>query len=210
MTYDNDYASSDDVRSFVPLPKSQLNCFQLDAILEMSRSGHRSVPPTPAAGPSKPSEFTITQPSYLRKQELNRNIAQIDAEIAQYDFEIEQIRGLRAVRMDDRQKLIVELEQSVSAASRTGKGKPGSGVDYGSDEFEWSSKLKRYSMEIFGIEEFRLCQKGCVVFLPTPSLSQVAISSVCNANLDGRDIVCVMPTGRIQRSKFDFQTQYIT
>ncbi|KDQ53749.1 hypothetical protein JAAARDRAFT_136746 [Jaapia argillacea MUCL 33604] len=33
-------------------------------------------------------------------------------------------------------------------------------------------------LSVFGIEDFRLCQKG-----------------VCNANMDKRDIVCIMPTG---------------
>ncbi|THH20313.1 hypothetical protein EW146_g1014 [Bondarzewia mesenterica] len=47
-----------------------------------------------------------------------------------------------------------------------------------SGEFPWSRELKLRMKEVFGIDSFRLCQEG-----------------VCNANLDGRDIVCIMPTG---------------
>ncbi|KZT66630.1 ATP-dependent DNA helicase [Daedalea quercina L-15889] len=50
-------------------------------------------------------------------------------------------------------------------------------IDY-SGKFRWSDALKAKSREVFGINEFRLCQEG-----------------VCNANLAGRDIICVMPTG---------------
>ncbi|KAF9652354.1 ATP-dependent DNA helicase [Thelephora ganbajun] len=45
-------------------------------------------------------------------------------------------------------------------------------------EFEWSKQLKSKLKRVFGIDDFRLCQKG-----------------VCNANLHQRHIICVMPTG---------------
>ncbi|EDR06895.1 uncharacterized protein LACBIDRAFT_165891, partial [Laccaria bicolor S238N-H82] len=51
-------------------------------------------------------------------------------------------------------------------------------IDYGHDVFEWGKGLKDQMKRVFGIDNFRLCQEG-----------------VCNANMDGRDIVCVMPTG---------------
>ncbi|EJU00640.1 ATP-dependent DNA helicase [Dacryopinax primogenitus] len=46
------------------------------------------------------------------------------------------------------------------------------------DDFEWSGELLHRAKQVFGIQDFRFCQKG-----------------VCNANMDGRDVVCVMPTG---------------
>ncbi|THU83243.1 ATP-dependent DNA helicase, partial [Dendrothele bispora CBS 962.96] len=51
-------------------------------------------------------------------------------------------------------------------------------IDYGLDGFPWVDGMKAKMEQVFGIKEFRLCQQG-----------------VCNANMDGRDIVCVMPTG---------------
>ncbi|KAF8886803.1 P-loop containing nucleoside triphosphate hydrolase protein [Infundibulicybe gibba] len=61
---------------------------------------------------------------------------------------------------------------STSNSSRKAK------LDYGRNTFEWDQELKTRMKTIFGIPDFRLCQRG-----------------VCNANLDDRDIVCVMPTG---------------
>ncbi|TFK39551.1 P-loop containing nucleoside triphosphate hydrolase protein [Crucibulum laeve] len=49
-------------------------------------------------------------------------------------------------------------------------------LDYTCDDFEWSSDLKGTLKDTFGIDDFRLCQQG-----------------VCNANMDKRDIVCLMP-----------------
>lgn len=50
-------------------------------------------------------------------------------------------------------------------------------VDY-SGQFPWSSKAKRVSKDVFGIDNFRLEQESAI-----------------NASMDGREIVCVMPTG---------------
>ncbi|TFY70683.1 hypothetical protein EVG20_g2334 [Dentipellis fragilis] len=57
-----------------------------------------------------------------------------------------------------------------------GKSKAGS-IDYNS-EFDWSGPLHGRLREVFGFESFRLCQEG-----------------ICNASMDGRDIVAIMPTG---------------
>ncbi|KIY65210.1 ATP-dependent DNA helicase [Cylindrobasidium torrendii FP15055 ss-10] len=50
--------------------------------------------------------------------------------------------------------------------------------NYDSEEFAWARSLRTAMRETFKIKEYRLCQRA-----------------VCNANVDGRDIVCVMPTG---------------
>ena len=63
-------------------------------------------------------------------------------------------------------------------------------------EFEWSRQLKLKLKGIFGIDDFRLCQKGYVsrVGNTSPEVDAPA-GSVCNANLHQRHIICVMPTG---------------
>ncbi|KAF9527696.1 P-loop containing nucleoside triphosphate hydrolase protein [Crepidotus variabilis] len=55
---------------------------------------------------------------------------------------------------------------------------PQGGVDYMTEAFDWTNGLKARMKSVFNIREFRLCQEG-----------------VCNANMDGRDIICIMPTG---------------
>ncbi|KAF5328939.1 hypothetical protein D9611_013516 [Ephemerocybe angulata] len=54
----------------------------------------------------------------------------------------------------------------------------GKRINYHTDSFDWDRALLAKSKATFDIPEFRLCQRG-----------------VCNANMDGRDIICVMPSG---------------
>ena len=99
-------------------------------------------------------------------------------------------------------KEIKELKQEIAALAAQDHGRPGpatamsDSVNYMEQEFEWSGQLKSKLRRIFGIDDFRLCQKGYVaraggmfpeVDAPT--------GSVCNANLHQRHIICVMPTG---------------
>ncbi|KAF5332293.1 hypothetical protein D9611_008143 [Ephemerocybe angulata] len=55
---------------------------------------------------------------------------------------------------------------------------PGKRINYHADAFDWDRALLANIKATFNIPDFRLCQRG-----------------VCNANLDGRDIICTMPTG---------------
>ncbi|KAJ4466310.1 ATP-dependent DNA helicase [Lentinula aciculospora] len=68
-------------------------------------------------------------------------------------------------------------DNDLSGIGSTGRRKNGV-VDYDNDKFVWDASLKDNMTKVFGIKAFRLCQRG-----------------VCNANMDGRDIVVVMPTG---------------
>ncbi|KIP11829.1 hypothetical protein PHLGIDRAFT_63060, partial [Phlebiopsis gigantea 11061_1 CR5-6] len=51
-------------------------------------------------------------------------------------------------------------------------------VRYTTDKFPWSVELEFKLQNTFKIKEFRFCQLG-----------------ICNASLDHRDIICIMPTG---------------
>ena len=63
-------------------------------------------------------------------------------------------------------------------------------------DFNWSKQLKSKLKRIFGIDDFRLCQKGCVARVRYMSLKiYTPAGRVCNANLHQRNIICVMPTG---------------
>ncbi|KAJ7786162.1 P-loop containing nucleoside triphosphate hydrolase protein [Mycena metata] len=127
------------------------------------------------AGPSPP---TAGAPAYIRRQKLNQEIAKCDAELAQIDEDISKLKELAALRREERQKLLDELDHASAPVNAKGKGKAIGGTDYSLPDFEWSGELKLQMKRVFGIDNFRLCQQG-----------------VCNANMDGRDIVCVMPTG---------------
>ncbi|KAF9460286.1 ATP-dependent DNA helicase [Collybia nuda] len=144
----------------------------LDAVLDFSLREHEDmVSQRVPSFSSKPD-----QPQLSRKQALHARIAEYDAEIENYEAEILSTRALISLRKEDRQRMMEELE-SMHHTNR-GKGKVNTGINYGKEEFEWTRGLKVKMKEVFGIGNFRLCQQG-----------------VCNANMDGRDIVCVMPTG---------------
>jgi hypothetical protein len=66
----------------------------------------------------------------------------------------------------DVQELRRELKQQLSGADKKGKGKAKDvGIDYGHDTgFEWGKALKGQMKRVFGIDNFRLCQEGCVAF----------------------------------------------
>ncbi|KAJ7654965.1 ATP-dependent DNA helicase [Mycena polygramma] len=145
-------------------------------ILEMSASN--KLPSGPQAGPSRSTNGYRDGAAYQRKQTLNQEIAKLDAELQNIDYEVSKLRELRALRFQERQKLLDELERAGAPANAKGKGKATGGTDYSTDDFAWSGELKLQMKRVFNIDNFRLCQQG-----------------VCNANMDDRDIVCVMPTG---------------
>ncbi|KAL6299341.1 P-loop containing nucleoside triphosphate hydrolase protein [Sparassis latifolia] len=115
---------------------------------------------------------------------MTSDIDIINAGIAEIDEEMERLKARRAsliVQKQTAEKNKRKLDGSIRNISAfrvkdTGRVSE-KGIDY-TTEFEWTGPL-RYKMKmVFGIDDFRLCQKG-----------------VCNANMDGRDIICVMPTG---------------
>ncbi|EPQ53743.1 ATP-dependent DNA helicase [Gloeophyllum trabeum ATCC 11539] len=108
---------------------------------------------------------------------LQSQINSLDIEIRDAEENIKKYQDLRDSLVSQKQAYIQQLHQR--RVSRTNTSLPGKGgIDYMSANFEWTHELKTRMAKIFGIENFRLCQQG-----------------VCNANMDGRDIVCVMPTG---------------
>lgn len=109
----------------------------------------------------------------LRLREI---IADCDSEIRGYENQLKHIQALIAQRQDDRQVAQAKLDSFILSGKPKRKGYKG--LDYNSGDFDWSSAMKAKMRSVFGIKEFRLCQQG-----------------VCNANMDGRDIICVMPTG---------------
>ncbi|TFY57367.1 hypothetical protein EVJ58_g7061 [Rhodofomes roseus] len=163
---------------------------EVAAVLQLSRDEYRrsrvssSTTAGPSnSGPSRVSSLPFSPQTFsapLRRPETHaeHQIADIDAEITEIDERVarEQARRVELVRLR-RELLAVQQRQegSESAASVPDKGK-GKGVaprvvDYAAGEFAWSRRLKARMRAIFKIQNYRLCQE-----------------SVCNANLDGRDI----------------------
>lgn len=104
------------------------------------------------------------QPQLYRRQKIKEDIAAADAEIQQYEEEVRALRALISLKKDERSELVKELEATHASHFGKGKAKAKQGIDYGAEEFEWSQGLKAKMKEVFGIKDFRLCQKGWVGF----------------------------------------------
>jgi ATP-dependent DNA helicase Q1 len=133
--------------------------------LELSREVCQS---NSAPGPSK----SVDEPSYLRKQALNAQLSGIESEIREIDQEIKDRKEIRSDLLRqkaDIEKQIKEVQPTrngtTGALDKKGKGKARQdGIDY-MLEFDWSYELKARMKKVFGIDNFRLCQQGCVRLL---------------------------------------------
>ncbi|KAH9943544.1 P-loop containing nucleoside triphosphate hydrolase protein [Amylocystis lapponica] len=131
------------------------------------------------AGPSQPKRRAAPAHSRSRVEPIDE-LSIIEAELDEVDEEISRLRKLRDSLLARKQYIIQRqpIASAVSAPTANGKGKAKNGDINYFTEFPWSLGLKAKMKEVFKIDNFRLCQEA-----------------VCNANMDMRDIVCVMPTG---------------
>lgn len=150
----------------------------MEDILEMTLMDHG---PGAPVNPSKSAKM----PSYLQKHDVNTRLSSLEVEIQGIDEQIKKLTALRRTLIAEKDDLtrersrinLAQPSRGLNDAVQTkGKGKSAT-VDY-TVSFDWSTQLQLTMKKVFNIGDFRLCQKG-----------------VCNANMDGRDIVCVMPTG---------------
>jgi ATP-dependent DNA helicase Q1 len=112
-----------------------------------------------------------------------------------------QIEKWKATRQRDSNE-IEKLKGEIAALDAQNQPQLGSSsvmsdsINYMEQDFNWSKQLKSKLKRIFGIDDFRLCQKGYVVRVGYMSLMiHTPAGRVCNANLHQRHIICVMPTG---------------
>ncbi|KAF9447006.1 ATP-dependent DNA helicase [Macrolepiota fuliginosa MF-IS2] len=125
---------------------------------------------------------------WARKQELKRRIAEVDADISGLKESIKSLSTQLHSKEDQKEgmlRMLQDLERvsepSTLRSDAVGGKKGGrvqQGINYMDGNFDWMAGLKARMKSVFGISDFRLCQRG-----------------ICNANMDGRDVVVVMPTG---------------
>ncbi|CAE6448446.1 unnamed protein product [Rhizoctonia solani] len=163
--YDQDELDSDDLEGVLELSLKQ---YQNNGIRADGHTGD-------AVGSSN-------QPSYLRKNELQAHLSSLDAELASIDAEIQALQQARQNILKEKEALQRELatrRAPTRAVKNSTSTKTAGAINYADQVgFEWTDEVKKRMTTVFGIKEFRLCQEGVV-----------------NAVMDGRDVVCVMPTG---------------
>ncbi|KAI0747102.1 P-loop containing nucleoside triphosphate hydrolase protein [Daedaleopsis nitida] len=130
---------------------------------------------------SKTRESGHSGTQKARAGSTERDLESLDAEIEDVEQQRRGLDGLLQTLYKQREEKLRQIRSAQAAVPRSdpnGKGKSKAGtIDYNS-EFEWSGALLAKLRSVFGFESFRLCQEG-----------------ICNANMDGRDIVAIMPTG---------------
>ncbi|CAE6431582.1 unnamed protein product [Rhizoctonia solani] len=164
--------------------QDELGSDDLEDVLELSlqqyqnggRANQRNGNASHEAGPSN-------QPSYLRKNEIQTHISSLDAELASIDAEIQALQEARRNILQEKEALQKELATTRAPTravkTSTTSTKATGATNYADPAgFEWTDEVKKRMRSVFGIKDFRLCQEGVV-----------------NAVMDGRDVVCVMPTG---------------
>nr|XP_019047349.1 ATP-dependent DNA helicase [Kwoniella bestiolae CBS 10118]OCF26279.1 ATP-dependent DNA helicase [Kwoniella bestiolae CBS 10118] len=114
-------------------------------------------------------------------------LSKLDKEIKDVEAQIRPLQELHTSLTSERRQLENQLRKAnnipksshTSTISTHPGNKVSSGlIDYQSTTFVYSQKITQTLESVFQLNEFRLCQEG-----------------VINAAVDGRDIVCVMPTG---------------
>ncbi|RXW14016.1 hypothetical protein EST38_g11839 [Candolleomyces aberdarensis] len=131
-----------------------------------------------------------------KDRDLKERIRLLEADVHQYNKDIEDLTKVRDSKASQLEELKRQLRSRHYRPNTTAT-RSETGINYQQGFFDWDKHLLKKSKDVFGIEKFRLCQRGCV-FSPPPAIPVDAngvIDRVCNANMDGRDIVCVMPTG---------------
>ncbi|KAI0052062.1 ATP-dependent DNA helicase [Auriscalpium vulgare] len=105
--------------------------------------------------------------AHALRQVLRKRVSDVDTALADFEEVVKQLRADKC-----------HLQGQLQNIDQKGNGRLGVITNYLSDKFEWAAELVNKLNVVFGIDSFRLVQEG-----------------VCNANMSGRDIVCVMPTG---------------
>jgi len=134
----------------------------------------------------------------VRRADLLKRLEVTQRDLADAELQIEKWNASRRLYSNE----MKELKKEIAALDEQDQRQLGSSnamsdsINYLEQEFDWSRQLKSKLKRIFGIDDFRLCQKGYVsrVVSASPEVDALA-GSVCNANLHQRHIICVMPTG---------------
>lgn len=95
-------------------------------------------------------------------RELKEKIRLLEADIQQYTRDIEDLTKAR----DSKAAQLEELKRQLRSRHHqpnAGGSRSTTGINYQLDSFDWDRALLKMSKDVFGIEKFRLCQRGCVV-----------------------------------------------
>jgi hypothetical protein len=130
---------------------------ELQAALEHSRREFQRNIPSPTKMPNIPSTSSLLPNMDDLKSQKAAWVAQCEALDAQMR-EIQDTKEYLTRQIRDADRKMQDM-----TAARRGKGKAAaSGINYLQDEFEWDGGVNAKLKAVFGINSFRLCQRGSV------------------------------------------------
>jgi ATP-dependent DNA helicase Q1 len=110
--------------------------------------------------PQHPGGSRNSAESDRKKRLIISRITKLEAEVEECRFDMIEIQKRMDTRLQEKEMLERQLEQSVSRVDAKGKGKAKEGINYMTEPFDWSEGLKARMKAVFGIQSFRLCQEG--------------------------------------------------
>ena len=146
----------------------------MSMVKAQSQNGHasRSSKQLPVCQ-SGPSGQNFNGATATRRQELQRRKERLRAEIRDVEEKIEKLTNLRSgleVEWNELNADIQLLDHPVTTTlDKKGKARAEI-INYQDDLFNWSGDLRTRLREVFGIENFRLCQEG---YVSLPFLRQI-------------------------------------
>jgi septal ring factor EnvC (AmiA/AmiB activator) len=106
-----------------------------------------------SAVPSR-NNLNLRQQLIAQRSTHQGELERLDEEI----IALQNLRKERAQEIADLTRQIVALDERVVA------GRSANTVRNYYDKFEWSNRLEEQMKRVFGIDEFRLAQEGCVIY----------------------------------------------
>lgn len=176
MAYETgDHVGSDEVSGSLRGGTAMITRTQMDYILELSRNDALPKGNQSSSRPHAPgsTQNNADEPSYLAKTRIQNRIGALDSEIASIEDDIAQLAKVKSDLLKEKRELQSELDSVDSKRFKTRHddnfATPGNTkqkentIDY-MEEFDWSSPLKIQMKRVFGIDSFRLCQEGYVLY----------------------------------------------
>jgi len=143
---------------------------------------------------------------WLRKLDLERQIAEIDADVLGIKDTIENLNAQLTVKEVQREELVMILNKirnrissgmtsTTTTTNTTMQRADGidrfKGIDYMDGEFDWMGGLKARMRSVFGISEFRLCQRGYVLCVDLSTVMHLLKKKIQNLQCQyGRQGYC--------------------
>ncbi|KAH9059765.1 P-loop containing nucleoside triphosphate hydrolase protein [Lactarius vividus] len=150
------------------------------SVSEFAPAGSAATPAPAASSSSRNGQEQGQTASSASRQELIARREAHQKELERLDDEMRHIQELRMGEKKSIQELTRQLGGGRGVDKRVARdgGDGDKAIKNYFEKSEWSGALKEQMESVFGIKSFRLAQEG-----------------VCNASMDGRDIICIMPTG---------------